>query len=96
VYRIVQEAMTNAMRHSGARNVFLNVIRGEGRISIVVEDDGVGFNAEKVVDQRNGGKRLGILTMRERAEQFNGKLWIDSSSGRGTCLTAEIPIAQIA
>jgi signal transduction histidine kinase len=93
VYRIVQEAMTNVVRHARANKVFLNVIRGESGISIVVEDDGVGFNVENAADRRNGDKRLGILTMRERVEQFNGKLWIDSTAGRGTCLSVEIPAA---
>jgi signal transduction histidine kinase len=92
VYRIVQEATTNAIRHAQARNVFVNVIQGDGKISIVVEDDGVGFDPEEVMSQRDGGKRLGLLTMQQRAEQFNGKVWIDSGQGRGTCLTSEIPL----
>ena len=92
VYRIVQEAATNAIRHAQARNVFVNVIQGDGKISVVVEDDGVGFDPEEVLSQRNGGRGLGLLTMQQRAEQFNGKVWIDSRPGHGTCLTTEIPL----
>lgn len=92
VYRIVQEAVTNALKHSGAANISVNIIRGQQTISLVVEDDGGGFDPEEVRDLRNGLQRLGLLTMRERAAQFGGRLFIDSRPGHGTCITAEIPL----
>lgn len=92
VYRIVQEGVTNALKHSGAANVSVNVIRGRETISLVVEDDGSGFDPEDVRNLRNGLQRLGLLTMRERAAQFGGRLFIDARPGRGTCITAEIPL----
>ncbi len=92
VYRIVQEGMANAVKHSGAKDISVNIIRGEENISLVVEDDGVGFDPEEARDLRNGPMGLGLMTMRERAAQFGGCLCIDSHPGRGTCITAEIPL----
>jgi signal transduction histidine kinase len=92
VYRIVQEAMTNVFRHSRAANVFLNVIRGADKVSIVVEDDGVGFDFKATRHNLEGTRGLGLLTMEERAEQFNGKIWIDSREGHGTSISVEIPL----
>jgi signal transduction histidine kinase len=94
MYRIVQEAMTNVFRHSQAENVSLNVIRGKDRISILVEDDGVGFDSKAALRDLKGVSGLGLLTMKERAEQFKGKIWIDSREGQGTCISVEIPFTQ--
>jgi two-component system sensor histidine kinase UhpB len=92
IYRIVQEGLTNAIRHSRAKNIFVNAIRSEDRFSIVVEDDGVGFDPEEVLQEREEQPGLGWLTMRERAGQFGGTIWVESHPGRGTLLTAEIPL----
>jgi len=92
LYRIVQEGVTNALKHSGAKKVSVDIIRGRDTISLVVEDDGRGFDPEDVRNLRNGTQRLGLLTMRERAARFGGRLFIDSRPDRGTCITAEIPL----
>jgi signal transduction histidine kinase len=89
-YRIVQEAVSNALKHSRAREVRVSVVRMAHSLSITVEDDGVGFELESVGFE--GG--LGLLLMRERAEGLGGSLWIDSKAGGGTCLVAELPIPQ--
>jgi signal transduction histidine kinase len=89
-YRIVQEAISNALKHSRAKEVRVSVVRMAHSLSITVEDDGVGFELESVGFE--GG--LGLLLMRERAEGLGGSLWIDSKAGGGTCLVAELPIPQ--
>jgi signal transduction histidine kinase len=94
VYRIVQEGLTNVVRHSGASHVSLNVIRGQEKLSIILEDDGKGFDSEKCLYEPGRINGLGLLSMRERAEQFDGKLWIDSRVGHGTCVSVEIPLRQ--
>lgn len=88
VYRIVQEAVTNALKHSQARELTVNVIRGPRAISISVEDDGTGFSASREF----GAGGVGLLTMRERAESLGGSLWVESVVGSGTCISAELPL----
>jgi signal transduction histidine kinase len=92
VYRIVQEALTNVVRHAKAERAYVNVLHRPGGLSIVVEDDGRGFEADAGEGHPAGRGGLGLLTMRERAEQFDGRIWIESRPHRGTCVTAEIPL----
>jgi signal transduction histidine kinase len=92
IYRIVQEALTNMLRHSGARNAFLNVIRKDDALSATVEDDGMGFDPESVQNAADGTCGMGLWGMQQRAAQFNGEVWIDSRTGRGTCVSVEIPL----
>ena len=87
LYRIAQEALTNAVRHSGAKHISLVAERREGQILLVVEDDGRGFD---VKDASQSG-RLGLLGIRERAEMFGGHLLVESSPGSGTTLVVEVP-----
>ena len=87
LYRIAQEALTNAVRHAGARRVSLVVERRPERIVMVIEDDGRGFD----VKAANGADRLGLPGMRERAEMLGGTLLVESSPGSGTTLVVEVP-----
>lgn len=87
LYRIVQEALTNVMRHAHAGNVGILLERSGGRVRLFVEDDGVGFTP----DQENYSERLGLVGMRERAEMFGGNLIIESSSESGTSIIVEVP-----
>ncbi len=89
LYRIAQEALTNAIRHSGARKVSLVVERRERQILMVVEDDGGGFDVEAA----NRSGRLGLSGIRERAEMLGGTLLVESSPGSGTILVVEVPLA---
>jgi len=91
LYRITQEALTNAAKHAEAKEVFVNLIQKEKTILLTVEDDGVGFDG-KSMDVRTGGQGpLGLLIMRERAELAGGYLNLDSKIGKGTLLSVEIP-----
>jgi signal transduction histidine kinase len=87
VFRIVQEALTNAVRHSNAAKVTVSVANGEG-LAVIVRDDGLGFEPEA----RNfRGKRLGLTSMRDRASALGGRLTIDSTPGRGSTVRLEVP-----
>jgi signal transduction histidine kinase len=86
LYRLVQEALTNVLKHAGAARVRVSLTRDAAGVTAVVEDDGAGFDAAA----RNGG--LGLSGMRERLGIVGGRLTIDSSSGRGTTLLAEVPL----
>ena len=85
IYRLVQEALNNAVRHSGAKNARVWVEQSANRISVTVSDDGHGFHP-----QRSRG--LGILGMEERVKRLGGSLVIDSTPGQGTTLKAELPL----
>jgi PAS domain S-box-containing protein len=87
IYRIVQEALTNVVRHAQASYVDVILENQNEKILLIVEDDGIGFDTSLV---RNNG-RLGLLGMQERAEMLGGTLLIESTPGSGTTLVAEIP-----
>jgi signal transduction histidine kinase len=87
LYRIVQEALTNALKHADAGRVAVRLSTSERGVMLVVQDDGKGFRPGTV---RDGG--VGLLGMRERTALLGGRLTVDSSDGAGTMLTAEVPI----
>jgi signal transduction histidine kinase len=88
LYRIVQEALTNVMKHARARHVSLLVTRQDSKVVAVMEDDGRGFSPGDV-----GVGGLGLLGMRERLALLDGTLMIESTPGAGTTLVAEVPLA---
>jgi signal transduction histidine kinase len=90
VYRIVQEALTNVMRHAQAQNVSVLIDRREGKLLLVIEDDGVGFDPSSLIE--GPGQRLGLYGMRERAELLGGKFTVESSEGQGTTLFVDLPL----
>lgn len=89
-YRIAQEGLTNVLRHAKATHVDVLLQRSGERVSLVIEDDGVGFD----ITQVNQVDHLGLLGVRERCEMLNGALVIESSPGKGTTIVAEIPYAD--
>jgi two-component system sensor histidine kinase DegS len=86
VYRIVQEAITNAFRHARATNVSIVLSLRDRALSAIVEDDGRGFDPDAVP-----AGHYGLLGMRERAALAGGVLTLDSSPGRGTTVRVEVP-----
>lgn len=86
LYRIVQEALTNASRHSGARTVDLKVTSGSGSVRVKVTDDGRGF--DPISEKRKG---LGLLGMEERIRELGGQLYVTSFPGRGTSVEIHLP-----
>ena len=89
LYRIVQEALTNVVKHAEARRVSITLVRKGESAVVVVEDDGRGFEPEAV---RDGA--LGFVGMRERVELVGGRLAVESSPGAGTTLVAEVPVQR--
>jgi signal transduction histidine kinase len=87
VYRLVQEALTNVVKHARAERVDLRVAAADGRITVEVRDDGVGF------DPAAATSGFGLIGMRERLAITGGNLEISSSPGQGTELRAELPLA---
>ena len=87
LFRITQEAVTNSVRHARAEHVSVLIERRDELIITVIEDDGVGFDPEEVA--RDG--HLGLVGMRERVEMLGGSLLVESASGAGTTIVAEVP-----
>ncbi len=87
LYRIVQEALTNVVRHAQATRADVLLERRGNRVVAIVEDDGAGFDPDAAV--QNG--RLGLFGMRERAEMLGGTLAVESVPGAGTTVFVEIP-----
>jgi signal transduction histidine kinase len=87
IYRVVQEALNNAARHANARHLQV-IVKNEGpRVVFSVRDDGSGFDMRFV-------RGLGMLGMEERVRRLGGELRIDSEMGRGTTISAELPLPE--
>jgi PAS domain S-box-containing protein len=87
LYRVVQEALNNVLRHADASQADVLLDRRGDQIVVVIEDDGVGFDSETAAEQG----RLGLVGMRERAYMLGGTLTIESSPGQGTTIVVEVP-----
>jgi PAS domain S-box-containing protein len=92
IYRIAQEALNNAAKYAGADNIFVNLILKAQSVSLSIEDDGAGFDLDRLMEKRENGKHLGLVFMRERVMQLGGEFQIESSRGRGTHVLAELPL----
>jgi signal transduction histidine kinase len=88
LYRIVQESLTNVVKHAHARHVSILLARQNGAVKAVVEDDGQGFDPAEDTD---GG--FGLVGMRERLALLGGRLDIESGGETGTTVAAEVPIS---
>ncbi|HEX5247015.1 MAG TPA: GAF domain-containing protein [Gaiellaceae bacterium] len=85
LFRLVQESLTNVVKHSHANNVSIVLTRKGDAVAVVVEDDGTGF------DPGETGDGIGLLGMRERLALLDGTLDVESAAGSGTTLVAEVP-----
>lgn len=86
-FRIAQEIFTNVLRHSRAQHVTVELYRSDGRLHLVVEDDGVGFD----LHQRSSG--VGLVGLRERADLVGGTLEISTAPGEGTTVRFDVPLS---
>lgn len=90
-FRIVQEALTNAMRHSGAKNLWVDVAETSGSIELGIRDDGRGFDLEAARHRAARGGSIGLLSMEERVTLMGGSFEIVSRPDAGTRIHATIP-----
>ncbi len=91
LYRIAQEAMTNAYRHSGASRIDVRVEPTGRAIRLTVQDDGAGFDATRTFGH-DGDQHYGLVSMQERAAKLHGSLTVTSAPAGGTTVTAELPV----
>ncbi len=83
-FRIVQEALTNIMRHAGAENVLVTLEQEDNTLKMTIQDDGVGFDVEKALHAAQHGASMGIVNMRERALLTGSQIIISSEPEQGT------------
>lgn len=94
IYRIVQAALSNVARHSGAREAWVSLRGRDGQLTLEVRDAGKGFDLGGAMD-RTAGEGIGLMGMRERAEHLNGSLDVRSSPGKGTVVSLRIPLSRV-
>jgi len=94
IYRIIQEGLSNAEKHSEANSVRLQMGFSDGNrsISLLIEDDGRGFDVNEILSEKDPLSGYGLTAMRERCEIFGGSFHIESHHGRGTRINAILPI----
>jgi signal transduction histidine kinase len=95
LYRVFQEALTNILRHAGAKTVEITLARGDGLFLGEIADDGRGFDLEAALSDPTNPRGLGLYGMRERIAEYNGQLTITSAPGRGTRITISIPVGEV-
>jgi two-component system sensor histidine kinase DegS len=88
LFRIVQEAFNNVLRHAQARHVRVALMRADDHVSLTVTDDGQGFDTQLP----RSGRHVGLWSMRERVEQLGGQLEVQSEPGQGTRVMAVVPL----
>jgi two-component system sensor histidine kinase UhpB len=92
-YRIVQEALTNVIRHSYARDVSIELLRRGSHFSAIVQDDGRGFDPSPSGHGRGPNNGVGLVGMLERARLVGGEVRIESAPGSGTLVRMHAPVA---
>ncbi|MGD8523981.1 MAG: PAS domain-containing sensor histidine kinase [Desulfobacterales bacterium] len=91
IFRILQEALNNVAKHSGADTVTLSLKKTKRKIELTIEDNGKGFNLHEVLHSDSHERGLGLQSMRERTELFGGSIDIISKAGKGTTICADWP-----
>ena len=91
LYRLSQEALTNTLKHSGAKHFNLSIIKSYPHIIFAAKDDGVGFDSSEFIKHKD---TLGLLSMRERASMLGGSFSLRASKGKGTHIRIKIPLNE--
>ena len=94
IFRIIQEAISNASKHSGARTLIIAIKYDTEKTTVTVEDNGKGFNLDTIYDHLDPTKMSGLKNMKKRTELLGGKFNIRTQPGYGTSITATIPTIQ--
>jgi PAS domain S-box-containing protein len=93
-FRIIQEAVTNILRHAKAKNVSVSLEQTESEIIFSIHDDGIGFDVEAAKANAQRGKSLGLVNIQERAMLLGGTVEITSTPKKGTTVKVKLPIAK--
>jgi len=88
VYRVVQEALTNCVRHADARHIAIDVTTNERELRLSVSDDGVGLSPS------HRGRGLGLIGINERVKELHGTVMISPTGNRGTVVAVQLPLPE--
>ncbi|NOX55881.1 MAG: sensor histidine kinase, partial [Planctomycetes bacterium] len=91
VYRIVQEGITNIVKHAGAKRATIRIVYNTDRVALTIEDDGKGFDTSK---PHHSHGALGLLGMQERVTLLGGSFRVESRPGNGTRVLVEVPVPR--
>jgi len=91
-FRIMQESLTNVMRHAEATEVRVEAVKKDGSLQLCIRDNGKGFDVERVLKQASQGLSVGLLSMQERLRVLGGEITIYSTPGTGTIVRMQIPL----
>jgi len=94
IYRITQEAINNAIKYAESTHILVSLSHSENILSIVIDDNGKGFDPTKVKNVKNGDGGMGMTFMRERIKYIDGRLFLNSEIGKGTRVTLNIPLVN--
>jgi len=94
-FRIVQEAVTNILRHAKAENIWVKVGQRQGQLHVSIRDDGKGFDIEQARSNAISGTSFGLLNMEERAVLVGGTMEITSAPGAGVEIVFQLPVAPV-
>lgn len=94
IYRITQEAINNAIKYADSSHILVSLSSSDNLLSIVIDDNGKGFDPSKIKNVKSGDGGMGMTFMRERIKYINGRLFLNSEPGKGTRVTLNIPLNQ--
>ena len=92
IYRITQEAINNAIKYAESSHILVSLSHSKNMLSIVIDDDGKGFEPSKIKKVKNSDGGMGMTFMKERITYIEGRLFLNSELGKGTRVTLNIPI----
>jgi len=92
IYRLTQEAINNAIKYAESSHIIVQLSHSETLLSVIVDDNGKGFDIASVDKKRNSESGMGLLFMKERIQYINGRVFFNSIPGEGTRITFNIPI----
>ncbi len=94
LFRVIQEAVNNIGKHANAKHVHIRLARQDSKVSVMINDDGKGFNVDRVMETSVNGSNVGILGMQERVRLLNGSIQFHSQEGGGTEISIDIPLLE--
>ena len=92
IYRLTQEAINNALKYADSSHIIVQLSHSAAILSIIIDDNGKGFDLSSVEKKRNSESGMGLLFMKERIQYINGRVFFSSTPGEGTRITFNIPI----
>ncbi|WP_100612708.1 ATP-binding protein [Confluentibacter lentus] len=95
IYRITQEAINNAIKYADSTHILVSISNSDEILSIVIDDNGKGFDPNKVKNVKNGDGGMGMTFMKERIKYINGRLFLNSELNKGTRVTLNIPLQEL-